>query len=334
MPKQSLISVIIPVYNVAAYLPRCINSIMEQTYQNLEIILVDDGSTDDSPQICDEYATKDKRIKVFHQKNQGVSTARNTGLNHATGEFIGFVDADDWIDKTFYKQFMQCQQQTQADLVRGAFYVTWDTHQKTHPAIKDIQPDSLSLVKLLFKEQDGYIWNKLYRRSWVADTRFEPCYSVSEDWFFISQLAQKGGRIAYLQAPLYFYYQRDTSTMHNLNSAGRYRELQMWKRLRKEWEHINLSYVKETLSEKLLIVAICFSMAALLEGSKEWCKIEQAHALLKKRKTQIAKTNAMKFVGKTFTFLFIFFPHFTRWGCRVPGINSLLKKSFIKRLTP
>ena len=100
---MSKISVIVPVYNVEQYLPQCLDSIINQTYKNLEIICVDDGSPDNSGKILDEYAKKDKRIKVIHQENQGVSVARNTGLDNATGKYIGFVDPDDWIEADYYE---------------------------------------------------------------------------------------------------------------------------------------------------------------------------------------------------------------------------------------
>ena len=101
--KGPLISVIVPVYKVEQYLDRCLQSIVNQTYKNLEIILVDDGSPDNCPQICDEWAKRDKRIKVIHTQNRGVSTARNIGIDVANGQYIGFVDSDDWIEEDMYE---------------------------------------------------------------------------------------------------------------------------------------------------------------------------------------------------------------------------------------
>ena len=103
---KPLISIIIPIYNVEKYLPVCLDSILAQTYKNLEIILVDDGSPDGSGTICDEYASRDSRFVVVHQKNGGVSVARNTGLDHATGDYIGIVDPDDWIEPNMYEVMM------------------------------------------------------------------------------------------------------------------------------------------------------------------------------------------------------------------------------------
>lgn len=97
-----MISVIVPMYNVELYLRKCLDSIVNQTYKNIEILIIDDGSTDNSGMICDEYAQKDDRIKVFHTENQGLSSARNLGLDEATGDWVGFVDSDDWIDDDMY----------------------------------------------------------------------------------------------------------------------------------------------------------------------------------------------------------------------------------------
>ena len=117
MEKQPLISVIVPVYNVENYLPRCLDSIINQTYTNLEILLVDDGATDNSGKLCDEYAQKDNRIRVFHKENGGVSSARNMGLDNATGEYIAFVDSDDYIDKCMYEIMLNSSVQNNADIV-------------------------------------------------------------------------------------------------------------------------------------------------------------------------------------------------------------------------
>ena len=111
------ISIIIPIYNVEQYLPQCLDSIINQTYKNLEIILINDGSTDNSGKICDNYAKVDNRIHVFHKKNEGVTSARNLGLDKCTGDFIGFVDPDDFIELNMYEILYNEQQRTNADIV-------------------------------------------------------------------------------------------------------------------------------------------------------------------------------------------------------------------------
>ena len=114
---EELISVVVPVYNVEKYIDKCINSIINQTYKNLEIILVDDGSPDNCGKICDEYAKKDNRIKVTHKENGGVSSARNIGIKNATGDWLTFVDADDWIENNFVEQLLKIGNQENAEIV-------------------------------------------------------------------------------------------------------------------------------------------------------------------------------------------------------------------------
>ena len=115
--NDSLISIIVPVYNVEQYLSRCVDSLVNQTYHNIEIILVDDGSPDRSGEICDEYAKKDKRVKVIHQSNGGLSDARNTALDIAKGDYLMFVDSDDWIEPTMYEEMLSFMEKEQLDLV-------------------------------------------------------------------------------------------------------------------------------------------------------------------------------------------------------------------------
>ena len=132
MEQNPLISVIVPVYNVAAWLPRCVDSVLTQTYQNLEILLIDDGSTDASGEICDAYAEKDPRIRVIHKKNGGLSSARNAGLDVSNGQYIGFVDSDDWIEPEMYEKMLALMECNEAQLVcAGRYDVDGDTGEKT-----------------------------------------------------------------------------------------------------------------------------------------------------------------------------------------------------------
>ena len=117
MKQQPLISVIVPVYNVEQYIHQCVDSILSQTYKNLEIILVDDGSPDNCPAICDEYARNDDRVKIIHQENGGISAARNSALDLCTGEYIAFVDSDDWIESNAYEEMMSEMQKKDLDVV-------------------------------------------------------------------------------------------------------------------------------------------------------------------------------------------------------------------------
>src|SRR5699024_3764138 len=120
------ISIIIPIYGVEKYIDRCVNSVVNQTYRNLEIILVDDGSPDNCPSICDEWAKKDRRIKVIHKKNGGLSDARNVGMNSATGELIGFIDSDDWVCEEMYQLLYENMKQNDSDISACGVKMVWE----------------------------------------------------------------------------------------------------------------------------------------------------------------------------------------------------------------
>lgn len=170
---MSKISVIVPVYNVEQYLPQCLDSIINQTYKNLEIICVDDGSPDNSGKILDEYAKKDKRIKVIHQENQGVSVARNTGLDNATGEYIGFVDPDDWIEANYYETLIHSAKENNADVVQCGYKTYCDKIDKVVVWKKTIATNFKNIIKNLKR---GYVWNKLWKAELIQknNLRFYP----------------------------------------------------------------------------------------------------------------------------------------------------------------
>lgn len=176
------ISVIIPVYNVAPYLRQCLDSVVGQTYGNLEIIVVDDGSTDGGGAICDSYAKKDGRITVIHQDNKGLSAARNTAMERMTGDLVGFVDSDDYLEPDFYEALERKIAETQADIVVTSFYVVYQDGR--YPQKKYTGAGSYSGMEgLAVMEKKGLghnVWNKLYRRSLWDGVRF-PEGRVYED---------------------------------------------------------------------------------------------------------------------------------------------------------
>ena len=151
MSDKPLISVIVPVYNVERYLPRCIESILKQTYTNFELILVDDGTPDRSGIICDRYAEKDSRIRVIHKENGGVSTARNAGIDAAKGEWITFVDSDDWVSVKYLELLAECLDQNDYDLIvgakenRGVHIISQGTDPKTIQTLQDNDIDDLKV---------------------------------------------------------------------------------------------------------------------------------------------------------------------------------------------
>lgn len=215
MNKNELITIIVPVYNVEKYLTKCVNSILEQTYKNLEIILVDDGSPDKCPQICDEYAKKDNRIKVIHKNNGGLSDARNKGLDMATGKYISFVDSDDYIDKKMIEKLYNNLLKNEADISICNIYKIYPNGTK----IKKNLPQS----EITVSDEEKYIytynkygmitvtaWSKLYKKEIFTNIRY-PLGKIHEDEYIIFDILKKANKISYFDEALYYYLQRTES---------------------------------------------------------------------------------------------------------------------------
>ena len=215
------ISVIVPVYNCEPYLPACLDSILNQTYSDLEIIVVDDGSTDGSPAICDAYTQKDARIRVIHQENQGVSVARNTGLDIASGEFIAFVDSDDTLEPDMYQLLMELAQTHQADIAHcGYKKVRLDGSSKDVCGTDVLLvQDSAEASKCLLRGQYfvGSPWNKLYKRHLFQDIRFDPTLKNNEDILVNVLVFQKAIKLVFWDAPKYHYYERTVNSWSRNN---------------------------------------------------------------------------------------------------------------------
>jgi len=205
--EQAKISIIVPVYQVGKYLRRCLDSIVNQTYKNLEIILVEDGSSDNSPAICEEYAQKDGRIKVFYQKNQGASVARNQGLDVATGKYIGFVDSDDWIEPNMYEELSFALVNSNADVaVTGYFLELKEGNKSVSVDAKRYgTPEKFLEGTILDKNAAiSSVWSKLFKKELFDKVRFVPDLRC-EDNICMVDLFEKKPRVAFVDIPLYHY---------------------------------------------------------------------------------------------------------------------------------
>lgn len=209
------ISVIVPVYNCEAYLPACLDSILQQTFSNLEIIVVDDGSTDGSGAICDIYAQKDARIQVIHQSNQGVSAARNAGLEIATGDYLSFIDSDDELDQKMYEILVDLIETHHADIAHCGYRrfrldgstVDISGSGKLYKQTSEEALQCLISGRLFV----GGLWNKLYRRTIFADIRFDCTLKINEDVLANYYAFQKAKKAVFLDLPLYHYFERKNS---------------------------------------------------------------------------------------------------------------------------
>ena len=213
MNTKDLISVIIPVYNVEQYLSRCIDSVINQTYKNLEIILIDDGSTDNSGKICDEYATKDKRIKVIHKQNWGVASARNIGLDIAKGEYIGFVDSDDYIEPDMYEILYSLLIKNKVKVSCCDYFIFNKKEKKYVPSLDNTINGVLSFNETLNTNtgHSGCNVNKLYSKNLIENIRFNETLIFGEDYVFMIDIFMKAKKIAFCKDVKYYYYYNTNS---------------------------------------------------------------------------------------------------------------------------
>lgn len=222
---MSLVSVIIPVYNAALYLRRCMESVLGQDYGQIEVILVDDGSVDGSGLLCDEYARKDDRVRISHQPNQGASIARLNGLKIARGEYVTFVDSDDWIDSQYVSTLFQMAAHYKVNVCAcGVKHVKEGEEYASDYAIQ--QPELLEYEELMprfFKYEFWGFPGKLYLRSALMQIPF-PKATLSEDYLVMSKLFIQERKMAYIAVPLYFYEYHPASLSHQKLSKRAFEE--------------------------------------------------------------------------------------------------------------
>lgn len=221
MSIDLLVSVVIPVYKAEDYLKRCVESLLSQTFQNFEIILVDDGSPDHSGTICDDYARKDERIKVFHKINGGVSSARQYGMEHAKGEYVIHADPDDWVESSMLEELYNKAKEENADMVICDYYMNYENKQ----VYKKQEPSSLdhrTVLKELLQQLHGSCCNKLVRRACYDETgtRFPEGFTLWEDRFVCCSLCLAKLKITYLDKAFYHY-----DRISNANSLARFHTL-------------------------------------------------------------------------------------------------------------
>lgn len=211
--QTETVSVAMAVYNSDAYLDRAIGSVLGQTYRNLELILVDDGSTDNCPGICDSYAAKDSRVKVIHKKNEGLYSSRNVGIEHASGTYLTFLDGDDWVEPDMYERMISCLKEQDADLAVCRYKCVYrDGVKDLSTGMAAVMEGQEMLAKYLEEDEAFQIqnaaWNKLYKRSILGDLRFPARWY--EDMLYTIQLLNRTGRSVYLDRA-YHNYIRDRS---------------------------------------------------------------------------------------------------------------------------
>lgn len=278
--ERDLISVIIPVYNVANFLKYSIESIIKQTYENLEIIIVNDGSTDGSKEICEEYAKKDNRIKLINQKNQGLSVARNAGLNIATGKYVGFIDSDDIVSTEFYNCLYKLLKETNSDISECASVqiseedlFSGKTKFNNIDNLDFITTNSLGALNRINNE-DTYIigksvvvWNKLYKMELFEDIRF-PAGKRYEDDLTTYKLFNKIHKLVSTERVLYNYVQRKNSIMHQEFSIKRLEAIEVYENYEKFFREYDNKYLYAKCLVKYLRI-LCKILQELYDSNYE-----------------------------------------------------------------
>lgn len=311
-----MISIIIPVYNAEDYMERCINSVIDQTYQDIEIILIDDGSNDRSGKICDKYQMIDNRVKVIHKENQGVSAARNTGIDIATGDFIGFVDADDYIEKDMYEYLYKIINQNNADIaicnydnVNDNFHSSLGSYMSKNMIMKSSEAIENVLKTNGFK---GYLWNKLFRVELLKNNqkyiRLDPDISICEDLLFVCKCISRSKTIVYSPLIKYHYYNNKQSVLRsnfNRNNLSILKAYEQIEEIINEYPSARSSFVSNiTVSYTNLMIQI------LESGHKNKIDYTRIKNVLKKNWKTIALDSTVKNKYKVYCFMIVYMPNF------------------------
>ena len=319
--KCPLITVIVPIYNTEKYLDKCINSIINQTYINLEIILVDDGSTDNSLNICNEYKKIDKRIVIINKKNGGLSSAKNAGLDVHKGKYVSFIDSDDYVDNNFIEELYNNLINTNSDISLCNYYDTINNIDYPKKSESFVLENNYKYKYLLGKYSIVTVvsWNKLYKEKIFNKLRFET-NKKHEDAYIIADILKEAKRISYmLDKCLYHYNRRDNSlsTSYNISSFDNIIAFEKNINIMKE-NNIKANYNKFNLSIYMELKYILTNM-----DKKEDNKLiinEYKNKLLKYQKS-ILKDKKI-----TYKIIVILFTLFPRLFCKIKQIRTKVKR--------
>lgn len=216
--NNPIVSVVVPVYNVKRYLPKCLDSLISQTLKNLEIIAIDDGSTDGSSSLLDTYSSKDERIRVFHVNNGGVSSARNIGLSLATGKYVGFVDSDDSVEPAMFETMVDVAERTGSDFVQCEFMINYEsgkTELSRNGEDEIVYNRNGALGALMNLRINYNVWSKIYRRERLSGLKFFEQWHYAEDCRFVIDFLLRAKKVCSIPDVLYHYYERAGSLSHN-----------------------------------------------------------------------------------------------------------------------
>ena len=325
---NGMVSIIVPIYKVEKYLDRCVQSILKQTYRDFEVILVDDGSPDKCPEICDEWAKKDKRIKVIHKENGGLSDARNVGMQAALGKYIAFVDSDDWVSTVYLEYLIKAMADSECDIIECETFWTEEKIPFEETAIKSNRKVAVFQAEEALEQliKEGYfhqhVWNKLYKRTIIQDIPFEKD-KTNEDEFWTYRVFGNTKTIGKIEVPLYYYFQRATSIMGIEFSLKRLDALEA-KMQRQRYIEENYPELKEIAQIDLFTSCIYQGQLSLLnlKGEQFFKAKEQINSIVEQIKPTIKLERNLSISEK----IWILSAKFFFW--KICWVKNLLKKGF------
>jgi glycosyltransferase involved in cell wall biosynthesis len=300
MPR---LSIIVPVYKVEKYLRKCIDSILEQTFTDFELILVNDGSPDSCPQICEDYKIRDERVVLFNKENGGLSDARNFGLDIARGDYLGFVDSDDYIKPNMYEVLINVIKETGSDMVvcdnyrvssGGITVQSWGEKAKCY-SHED------AMYQFLTDKIGSQAWNKLYKKELFAEIRY-PQGRVFEDIPTTYKYVHRCNKISYIKTPLYYYTIRDDNISFSCNSDKIYH---IFLGFKERYEFAKIEYPQFVDECLKLVVEHCLLVCYQAVLSGDDIRFEDMHNYLIKQKKDILKSKRLPIKRKTQALLLI-----------------------------
>ncbi len=298
------VSIIVPVYKVENFIKRCVDSVISQTYKDWELILVDDGSPDKSGAICDEYAKSDSRIKVLHKENGGLSDARNYGLTHVTGDYVYFLDGDDWISHDTMQILLQSALQYQSDFVQGGFYYAYPTYLLTQKPSADVYAytSEQALHELLSnKKIKNFAWGNLISRELANQVPFIKG-KFFEDIYWKYLILDKAQNIVLIPKPLYYYRQRQEGISGTFSA----RNLDLLKGMEERLRFISSKYpqLSAIALNQYWLTSFQFQQAAMKEHALTALYKDYFGQLEKRYYSQFAISRQKSFYVSTLYFLY------------------------------
>lgn len=306
------ISVVIPMYNAERYIRKCLDSIINQTYQNLEVIIVNDGSTDSSREICEEYVLKDKRITLVNTENRGAGSARNTGLEMSTGEYVSFIDSDDYICSDYYARLSKMIQETNADIAIGRYKRVSEHETMNFVNTGEVKERTSreQLLELYGEDIDRYVnsvlvTNKLFNKKLFGEEIRYPIRRLIDDEFIIYKLIDKAKKIVYTDDVMYAYVQSDGSVMRtNFKEKRVYDTMDVYDEVYAYFREKDDKELNRLVMIRYLLYCVEMvrktSMSEIIEDKKkvyEYLK-EKFEAKSKEAKEKIGQERYDKFYGE------------------------------------